>query len=116
MLNNADVDALIITSSDTASNSLPTILRVASARKIPTASMITSDKVSAMITLASDPKEQGERLGKMLVDVMQGKSAQSIEPVCGRKIELVYNVKDANRMGLKISMDLITEATSLINQ
>jgi putative ABC transport system substrate-binding protein len=116
ILNNADIDALIITSSDTASSSLSTILRVASSRKIPTASMITSDKVSAMITLTSDPEEQGKRLGKMLADVIQGKSVQSIEPVCGRKIELIYNVKDANRMGLKISMDLITEATRLINQ
>jgi putative ABC transport system substrate-binding protein len=116
MLSNADIDALIITSSDTAGSSLSTILGVASARKIPTASMITSDKASAMISLTSDPKEQGTRLGKMLIGVMQGQSAQSITPVCGRKIELVYNVKDANRMGLKISMDLITEATRLINQ
>ncbi len=69
-----------------------------------------------MITLVSDPEEQGRLLANQLKEILQGKAPQDVPPVCCRKIELVYNVKDANRMGLKISMDLITEATKLINK
>ena len=116
MLNDVEADALMVTSSPAANSSLPTILRIATGRKIPTASLLTSDKITAMITLSSDPVRQGELLGGMLVKVLNGTPPQSIKPVCSKKIELVYNVKDANRMGLKISMDLVTEATKLINK
>jgi ABC-type uncharacterized transport system substrate-binding protein len=99
-----------------ANSSLPTILRVASANKIPTASLVSSDQVAAMITLTAEPQDQGEHLAKMLMDIGSGKSVQSLERYCARKIELVYNVKEANRLGLKVSMDLVTEATRLINK
>ncbi len=116
LLNDLNADALIITSSLPAGSSLPTILRISSIRKIPTASLMDNDKATAMITLTSDPEEQGRLLADMLIQVLEGKSPQEVEAVCCRKIELVYNVKDANRMGLKISMDLVTEATKLINK
>lgn len=116
ILNDLEADALIITSSLPAGSSLPTILRISSIRKIPTASLMNNDKATAMITLTSDPEEQGRLLADMLIQILEGKSPAEIAPVCCRKIELVYNVKDANRMGLKISMDLVTEATKLINK
>lgn len=116
MLNDLQADALIVTSSLPANSSLPTILRISSDRKLPTSSLISGKKTMAMITLVSEPEEQGRLLADQLIEVLKGKSPQSIKPVCCRKIELVYNVKDANRMGLKISMDLVTEATRLINR
>ncbi len=115
-LNDLQADAMIVTSSLLANNSLQSILSVSASKKIPTASLMSHKKSVAMITLISDPEEQGRLLTKQLIEILNGKSPQNIEPVCCRKIELVYNVKDAGRMGLKISMDLVTEATKLINQ
>ncbi|MGD2080025.1 MAG: ABC transporter substrate binding protein [Nitrospirota bacterium] len=115
-LNDLQADAMIVTSSLLANSSLQSILQVSASKRIPTASLISHEKNMAMITLISDPEEQGRLLANQLFEVLDGKSPQDIEPVCCRKIELVYNVKDAGRMGLKISMDLVTEATRLINQ
>lgn len=115
-LNNLQADAIIVTSSLLANSSLPSILQVSASKKIPTASLISRERDTAMITLISDPEEQGRLLAGQFIEILNGKSPQNVEPVCCRKIELVYNIKDAQRMGLKISMDLVTEATKLINQ
>jgi|GEM_PF-689597 len=116
LLDKSNADAFIITSSIMAVDYLPTILNVATANKIPTASMITREDSAALITLTADPVDQGKRLAQMVTQLSNGKSVGQIDEYCARKVELVYNVKEATRMGLKISVDLVTEATKLINK
>ncbi len=115
-LNNLDADAVFITSSPFHVPSLPTIIRIATNKRIPTASLVPSDTPTAMIMLSSKASQQGEMLSALTSKILSGKAPRQVSPVCSREIELVYNVKDANRLGLRVSMDLVTDATKLINK
>ena len=113
VITDVQVDAFIITASAVVNNALPSVLRVAANKRVPTASLLAHEYLSPMITLVSDPAEQGRLLAKQIIRVLDGKP---FKKTCSRKNELIYNVMESKRMGLKMSMDLVTEATTLINK
>jgi|Deesub1362A_J573_1020465.scaffolds.fasta_scaffold00027_130 putative ABC transport system substrate-binding protein len=114
MLSNIDVSAFFITSSSIVNSVFPTILHIAGSRKIPTASLIQYDGLSATIVLSSQPEEQGRVAAEKLIEFLKGVPIRDIPATCSKNIELIFNMKDAHHLGIRISMDLVTEATRII--
>jgi len=50
----------------------------------------------------------------MTARILNGENLAGITPEAPRIVELVLNVKEATNMGLKPSMDLMTDATRVI--
>jgi putative ABC transport system substrate-binding protein len=114
MLSGVKVNAIFITASSMANSVLPSVLRAAEDRRIPTASLIMRDDMNATMTLSNDPEEMGREAADKLVMLLRGASPKDIPASCSRKIELVVNLRDARKIGIRVSMDLVTEATKVI--
>jgi len=108
-------DAVFISVSAAANEALDSIVKAAHGSKIPTVSQMseTADK-GVILSLAPSPSEQGETAAKMAARVLKGANPASIPPVVPKLVELVVNLKEANAIGLKVPMDLITDATQVI--
>lgn len=109
------VDALFITTSSVAVKCLDKIIEIASAKKIPTASIIGGvGEKGVIISLYASAEEQGRKAAKMAADVMTGKKPSSIPVDSPSKIEMVISLKEAKRLGFKIPFDLLTSATRVV--
>lgn len=106
-------DAFFITSSYTSEASFSKILSMARSRKVPTASLIPPGDEYAVITLYVDPAETGASAAETLMKIIDGQSLKQIRPV-HPKSRLVFSMKEANALGLKLPMNLVTEATEII--
>lgn len=114
VLSESKTDAIFITSSSMVNASLPTILNISRDKKISTGSLLTCGEVCALITLTADPKEQGQEASDKLIEILNGKSPRDIPISHSKNIELIFNMKNANDIGIKIPMELVTEATKII--
>ncbi len=108
-------DAVFISASSAVNESLDIIVKAAHAAKIPTISQTggTSDK-GVILSLAPSPTEQGETAARFAARLLRGESAASIPCEVPKMVELVLNLKEANSLGMKVPMDLITDATRVI--
>jgi putative ABC transport system substrate-binding protein len=114
MLADINFNALFITSSSMVNSVFPTIMRITEGKKIPTASLFEHGDLNATIMLSSNPEEEGRIAADMLIRFLNGTSLKSIHPICSKDIDLVFNLKGARSMGIRVSMDLVTEATRII--
>lgn len=108
-------DAIFMTSSSVVNAAFNSILNFARNKKIPVGALMTFKDNGALVTLCGAPKEQGAGAASKLIEVLNGKKASNIPPTQGKDIELVFNMKEAREIGLKIPMELITEATRIIH-
>jgi len=101
-----DSDALLITSASSVNSAYSTLLTYARNKKVPLGALMTfgENGSSATITISSDPQEQGEGAALTLIEVLKGKKASNIPQSCGSKVELIFNMKDAKEIGIKIPM------------
>ena len=108
-------DAVFITMSAAANEALDVIVKAAVAAKIPTISQTggTAEK-GVILSLAPSPAEQGEAAGRIAARVLRGENPAAIPPEVPKLVELVLNLKEANALGIKVPMDLITDATRVI--
>jgi putative ABC transport system substrate-binding protein len=113
-LSEARVDAIFITSSAMANSVFPTVIRAAEGRKIPTASLLLRDDPGATMMLSTSPQTEGEAAAEKLVQFLKGTPLGEIPSSCSNEIELVFDLRSARKMGVRISMDLVTEATRII--
>jgi putative ABC transport system substrate-binding protein len=114
MLAEAKVDALFMTSSSVVGSVYNNILRIADSRRIPTASLIQSDEMFATVTMAPEAEEIGREAARKLAQILGGTPVGRIPATCSSGVEIVFNLKEAQSMGLKIPMNLVTEATRII--
>jgi putative ABC transport system substrate-binding protein len=110
---NIKIDAIFITSSSSASAAYQTILNIAKSRKIPTASLLSGGDLYAIITLSPDPKEMAKMAEERLVRLLAGESPKTIHPASPKSM-LIFNLREAVNQGIKIPMNLVTEATEII--
>lgn len=110
----AEVDALFITSSSMAGSVFSSVVRAAGDRKIPTASLMVREDPGATMMLSTKAGSQGEAAADMLMRILEGTPPGEVAPACSKDIELVFNLRAARGMGIRISMDLVTEATRII--
>jgi ABC-type uncharacterized transport system substrate-binding protein len=108
------VDAVLITGSSVAHLALPAISEFARERKIPLGSFLLCRDSHAVVTLATNPVEQGEKAAEKVIKILEGGSPEKIRIETAHDVELVFNFKEATSMGWKLPMDLVTEATRLI--
>ncbi len=108
-------DAVFVTMSAAANEALDSIVKSAHAAKIPTISQTggTGEK-GVILSLAPSPVEQGEAAGRIAARLLRGENPASIPPEVPKLVELVLNLKEANALGIKVPMDLITDATRVI--
>jgi putative ABC transport system substrate-binding protein len=115
ILSNTKTDAIFITSSSLANMAVDSVINIATTHRIPTVSMLLGKAESGVIiTLSAKPDEQGERAAEKAIKILNGTPAEKIQSESSRGTELIFNMKEANAMGLRLSMDLITEATRII--
>lgn len=111
----AELDALFLTYSASANMALDAIVDIAKARKLPTASILKGeDNSGVIITLSASPEEQGEIAAEKVIKILRGAHPGMISPTNGKNIELIFNLKENTAMGFKIPMDIVTEATKII--
>ncbi len=108
-------DAVFISVSAVANESLDAIIKNAHGAKVPTISQTggTAER-GVILSLAPSPSEQGEAAARICARLLKGDNPFSISPEVPKLVELVLNLKEANALGLKVPMDLITDATRVI--
>jgi putative ABC transport system substrate-binding protein len=108
-------DAVFVSVSAAANEALDSIIKNAHGSKIPTLSQTggTAEK-GVILSLAPSPIEQGEAAARLTARVLKGENPSSIPPEVPKLVELVLNLKEANALGLKVPLDLITDATRVI--
>lgn len=108
-------DLVLISVSAVANEALETILKIAHASKTPTLSQLsdTAEK-GVVLSLAPSAIEQGETAGKLTARILRGEKPAEIRPETPKSVELVVNLKEAGAIGLKVPIDLITDATKVI--
>lgn len=113
-LSNIEIDALFITTSSTINSVYRTLMRITSSRKIVTSSVLYNEEDLSTFSFYPKPDELGKKGGDILVKILKGARASDIPASCSKDIVLVFNIGDAQRTGIRIPMDLVTEATRLV--
>lgn len=113
-LSGVEVSALFVTSSSLANSVYATLLRISESRRIPTASLILRDDLNATMALSSNPEKMAREAAGKLVKLLEGVPPRDIPLSCAKDIELVVNLRDARSLGMRVSMDLVIEATKVI--
>lgn len=111
---NMKLDAIFITSSSSANSRFSSLVNLARNYKIPSASLFHDRSVYATIVLSPSINELGEKTAKKVIDFLNGINVDKIKVDTARDSELIFNLKEARHMNFKISLDLVTEATRLI--
>lgn len=107
-------DALFITESSIANVGMSSIMDFAREQKIPTASLLPDKNSHIIVALYASPKELGDKSAEKVMKALTERSAERIKSGSSQDIELVFDLKELLGMGLKIPMDLVTEATRII--
>ncbi len=108
-------DIVLISVSAVANEALETILKIARASKTPTLSQLsdTAEK-GVVLSLAPSASEQGETAGKFTARILRGEKPAGIRTEAPKLVELVVNLKEAGALGLKVPIDLLSDATKVI--
>ncbi len=115
MLFSKKSDAFFITSSSLVNMAAVDIIKIARANKIPAVSVLLDREESGVIiTLSAKPDEQGEKAALKVIEILKGTPVDRIHAESSSSTELIFNMKEANAIGLSLSMDLIAEATKII--
>lgn len=108
-------DAVLVTTSSVALEALDSIVKLAREARIPTAcSMSNTAELGAVLSLGPSAVEQGEAAARIAVRILRGENPVGILLDVPRMIELVVNFKEAEAVGIKVSMDIINDATKVI--
>lgn len=114
MLSTKRFDALFVTGSAVAHLAMPAILEISRQWKIPVASFMLDRGSQAVISVFTSPVEQGGKAADKTVRILDGVHPEKIRPDQANQTELVFNLREAAAMGLKLPMELVTEATRII--
>jgi len=111
----AKKDGVYITGSTFAHVMIDDIKAVLEKKKIPSADIFPnpSDEGILMV-LYQDPEKMGRRAAELAGKVIAGEKAGSIAPVLMGDDELVFNLIEAQKLGIDIPAQLIGEATRVI--
>lgn len=107
-------DAIFITSSSIANTVMPAITSFSRERKIPTASLLPDKKNMPVIALYAVPESLGRVAAEKVINLIEGDSPENIKRDSIYEVELVVNMKEALSLGLSLPMELVTEATRLV--
>jgi putative ABC transport system substrate-binding protein len=108
-------DAVFITMSAVANESLDVVVGLARAAKIPVVSQTgATAEHGVVLALSPSATEQGEAAAKITARVLKGENPAGLTPEVPRLVELIVNLKEAGALGIKVPLDLISDATRVI--
>lgn len=110
-----EIDAIFITSSSIAHSIMPSIIEFARNKRIPTASMIPDKNTPSTITLCPAIENQGRMAANKALKIIEGIEPKNVKIEPSYSMELIFNLKEAKALNYGMPIDLITEATKLIN-
>ncbi len=108
------LDAIFITTSSNVSAISSAIIDISREKKIPTASMMPGHKSWAIVSLFNSPESQGIIAAEKAIKILDGFSPNEVKRDTVSNTELIFNLKEAMKMGFKIPINLMTEATRLL--
>ncbi len=114
MLSGKKLDAIFITGSAIANMASSSIMEFSRNQRIPTASLLPDKSYHAIVTLCPSPRDLGEKIAEKVIKVLNNVSPERIKVDSSSDTELIFNLREAKDMGFKIPMNLVTEATRLI--
>ena len=108
-------DMVLISVSAVANEAIDSIVKAAHGSKIPTLSQSgAASERGVVLTLAPSATEQGEAAARMTARLLAGEKPSAIPAEVPKLIELVLNLKEAASIGVKPSLDLVSDATKVI--
>lgn len=108
-------DAVYITGSALAHIWIEDILSLLWKKRVPSVGIFPDPKeLGVLITLYQPPEQQGEKAAEIVTRIIQGTQPKNIAPEVLRTTELVFNLDEANQMGITFPMQIIVEATRVI--
>ena len=108
-------DAVYITGSTLAHIWLEDILSLLWEKKVPAVDVFPDPtELGLLITLFQPPEQQGEKAAEMAAKIIGGEHPENIPPELLRSTELVFNLNEANKLGITFPLQLIVEATKVI--
>lgn len=111
----SSVDCLYISESVVISQNLSEIIATAGQKGIPVISQIPGlGELGALVTLETDPVEQGQLLGVHAIQVLNGQKVFTLPVRSPKRISLVINLKAAEKLNIKVPFDALSSATRVI--
>jgi len=108
-------DAVFISVSAVANESLESIVKSARTARIPTFSQTggTAEK-GVILSLAPSAAEQGAVAARLTARMLRGEKPAGVHPEVPKLMELALNLREAEAIGIKVPFDLIADATRVI--
>ncbi len=108
-------DAVFISVSAAVNEAIDTVVQNAHAAKIPTISLLgATAEHGVILSLAASYTEQGEAAARITARLLRGENPGGIPLEVPKLMRLVLNLKEAETMGIKVPLDLISDATRVI--
>jgi len=111
----ASADCLYISESVVISQQISAIMTAAAQKSIPVVSQIPGlGDLGALVTLETDPVEQGQLLGVHAIQVLNGQRVFTLPVRSPKRIALVINLHTADKLGIKVPFEALSSATRVI--
>jgi len=108
-------DALFVSESALLSTELNEIVAIAKAKGIPIFSQVPGlCDLGAIVTLETDPVEQGQLAGVHALQILSGQKAHTLPVRTPKKVSLVINMKVAQEMNMTVPFQALSMATRVI--
>ncbi len=108
-------DILIFTTSNIANISLSILKDYIEENNIPVITLLPRKGLKPLISFNPNPKKQAEKALNIIRMVINGRKVSDIPSDLSADRELIFNLREANRLRLNIPVDLLTEATEVIH-
>jgi putative ABC transport system substrate-binding protein len=108
-------DVVLVSVSAVANEGIDTIVQLAHDAKVPVISQTggTGER-GVVLNISPSAAEQGAAAGRIAARLLRGESPASIAAEVPKLVELVLNLKEAGALGIKVPIDVITDATKVI--
>ncbi len=91
------------------------VLELALEKKLPSVSIVPEmAEAGALLVMEVSPEEQGEALAEITLRVMNGDYPEAIPVVTPRKGGIVINLNSAQKCGLQIPFETLSQATRVV--
>jgi len=110
-----NVDAVFLTGSALIHLWLDEIIDILDGKMVPAADIFPdSEESGVLMTLYQPAKHQGETAAEMAWRILQNEKPDEIEEKVFRDTELVFNLVEAKRIGIDFPIQLLIEATKVV--
>ncbi|NTV13843.1 MAG: hypothetical protein HGA96_07955 [Desulfobulbaceae bacterium] len=108
-------DAILITGGSIVNLQLEEILAIAQAHQQPSIGIFPDSKEAGVtISLYNNPQSQGKKTAQIAAQIIAGQHPRDIKPEIMRNTELVFNLRGAKEIGVKIPFQMVAEASKVI--